>query len=139
MKLGEKSAYLQGLAAGLELDQSKAEGKLIGELLTVVSDMAAAIEALEQECARLNDYIEELDADLGDVEGILFDEEEDFDDAEDGCECDCCCGCDDMEQRMLMCANCGETICYDETLDPETLICPACGKSAAGKENTDNE
>ncbi|MCI8610448.1 MAG: hypothetical protein HFE66_00845 [Clostridiales bacterium] len=139
MKLGEKSAYLQGLAAGLDLDQTKAEGKLIGELLTVVSDMAAAIEDLEQECARLNDYIEELDADLGDVEEILFDEEEDFDDDEDDCECDCCCGCDDIGQRMLMCANCGETICYDETLDPETLICPACGKSAAGEADAKDE
>ena len=139
MKLGEKSAYLQGLAAGLELDQTKTEGKLLGELLTVVSDMAAAIEDLERECAHLHDYIEELDADLGDVEEILFDEEEDLDDDEDDCACDCCCGCDDMEQRMLMCANCGETICYDETLDPETLICPACGKSATGKEDAEDE
>ena len=64
MKLGEKSAYLQGLAQGLELDLTKTEGKLISELLSLVSDMSAAIEALEQECTRLNDYIEELDADL---------------------------------------------------------------------------
>lgn len=132
MKLGEKSAYLQGLAQGLDLDQTKPEGKVIGELLTLVSDMSSAIEALEQECSRLQDYIEEIDADLGDVEELLFDEDEE-DDFDDDCDCDGCCGCDDTEQRMLMCANCGETICYDETLDPETLICPACGKAAAGE------
>jgi len=131
MKLGEKSAYLQGLAQGLDLDHTKPEGKVIGELLTLVSDMSGAIEVLEQECSRLQDYIEEIDADLGDVEELLF-EEDDEDDFDEDCDCDGCCGCDDIEQRMLMCANCGETICYDETLDPESLICPACGKSAAG-------
>ena len=134
MKLGEKSAYLQGLAQGLNLDQTKPEGKLIGELLTLVSDMSGAIEALEQECVRLQDYIEEIDADLGDVEELLFDEDLDGDFDED-CDCGSCCGCDDTEQRMLMCANCGETICYDETLDPQTLICPACGKSAASEQS----
>lgn len=136
MKLGEKSAYLQGLAQGLNLDQTKPEGKLIGELLTLVSDMSGAIEALEQECVRLQDYIEEIDADLGDVEELLFDEDMDMDDEfDENYGCDGCCGCDDTEQRMLMCANCGETICYDETLDPETLICPACGQSAAGEKS----
>ena len=139
MKLGEKSAYLQGLAQGLELDRTKAEGKLIEELLSLVSDMTAAIEDLEQECTRLNDYIEELDADLGDGEELLFEAEDDFDDDDADCECDGCCGCDDTEQRMLMCANCGETICYDETLDPETLICPACGKPAAGTGDAKDE
>ena len=94
--------------------------------------MSNAIEALEQECSRLQDYIEEIDADLGDVEELLFDEDEE-DDFDEDCDCDSCCGCNDTEQRMLMCANCGETICYDETLDPESLICPACGKAAAGE------
>ena len=136
MKLGEKSAYLQGLAQGLELDLTKTEGKLIGELLSLVSDMSKAIEALEQECTRLNDYIEELDADLGDVEELLFAEESD--DVDEDCDCDSCCGCEDVERRMLMCANCGETICYDETLDPETLICPACGKPVAGEKSEDS-
>ena len=136
MKLGEKSAYLQGLAQGLNLDQTKPEGKLIGELLTLVSDMSGAIEALEQECVRLQDYIEEIEADLGDGEELLFDEDMDMDDEfDEDCDCDGCCGCDDTEQRMLMCANCGETICYDETLDPQTLICPACGQSAAGEKS----
>ena len=143
MKLGEKSAYLKGLAQGLELDRTKPEGKLIDELLSLVADLSASVEAMEQECARLNDYIEELDADLGDVEELLFaeectDEEED-EDEEDGCGCEDCCGCEEGERRMLMCANCGETICYDETLDPETLICPACGKLAAGEQDGEEE
>ena len=133
MKLGEKCAYLQGLAEGMQLDTEKPEGKLIGELLSLVSDMSAAIEELEQECARLDDYLDEIDADLGDVEELLFDEDDEDDDWDD--EDDVCAGCDgcDDERRMLMCANCGETICFDETLDPETLICPACGKPAAGE------
>ena len=37
MTIGEKSAYLKGLADGLKLDREKPEGKLIGELIDLVA------------------------------------------------------------------------------------------------------
>lgn len=61
-------------------------------------------------------------------------------------ECDGCHGCDDLEDleaidgaddvfdmdeegmRCIICDNCGDTICYDESLDPADIICPACSK-----------
>ena len=28
----------------------------------------------------------------------------------------------------IVCPSCGETVCFDQELDPENLICPACGE-----------
>ena len=28
----------------------------------------------------------------------------------------------------IECPKCNETICFDESIDPENLICPACGE-----------
>ena len=143
MKLTEKAAYLQGLAEGLELDESTKEGKIIKALLECVGEMAKEIEALNEDIEEidedleyLNGYIEELDDDLNDVEEFLDEEldEEEYDedeyDEDDCCdgECDCCCGCDDEEFYEIVCPSCGETVCFDQELDPESLVCPACGE-----------
>jgi len=155
MTIGEKSAYLKGLAEGMNLDTEKAEGKLIAGLLDLVSDIALAVETLDDDYASIEEYVEEIDSDLGDLEEYvyledeedecLFDEDDDFDEYED-CdgECEGCCGCDDLDEldamdgdvfdldeegmRCIMCENCGDTICYDESLDPSEIVCPACGE-----------
>lgn len=173
MTIGEKSAYLKGLADGLKLDREKPEGKLIGELIDLVAEIAAAVETLDGETVELQDYVDELDRDLGELEEYVFDDgvclddddydedddiweygeyddedDEDEDDGEDGCDgvCEGCSGCGDGEDgdvfdvdaegmRCMMCENCKDTICYDESLDPAEIICPACGKHAAEKED----
>jgi hypothetical protein len=130
MKLTEKAAYLKGLADGLELDKTTKEGKLIAALLDMVDALAEKVDELEMDVQDLNDYCEELDEDLGDVEEVLCEDDEDCCDGD----CDCCDGCDDcddfdMEETYeVECPKCHETICFDETLDPENLICPACGE-----------
>ena len=156
MTISEKSAYLKGLADGMKLDTEKAEGKLIAELIDLVGEVARTVEVLDDETATLADYVDELDRDLGDVEEYIFETEDDeyFDDDDDEAEygeydddecdgqCDCCSGCDGEDEvyditaegmRCIMCDNCGDTICYDETLDPGELICPACHMPVAGK------
>ena len=129
MKLTEKAAYLKGLADGLEFDKTTKEGKLIAALLDMVDALAEKVDELDMDVQDLNDYCEELDEDLGDVEEVLLCEDDD----EDCCDgdCDCCDGCDDFdveETYEVECPKCHETICFDETLDPENLICPACGE-----------
>ena len=133
MTLGEKAAYIQGLADGVELDETTKEGKLIAALLDIVADMADAIEQLDEDLDTLNDYVEELDEDLGSVEELLYDD----------CDCDCdddfecdgnCCDCDedcelaDEDFFEVECPACGEVICFDGSIDPEELACPACGE-----------
>ena len=121
MTLGEKAAYIQGLADGVELDETTKEGKLIAALIDLVGDMA--------------DAIEQLDEDLGSVEELLYDDCDCCDCDDDDCECDGnCCDCDeecelaDEDFFEVECPACGETICFDGSIDPEELACPACGE-----------
>ena len=71
MTLSEKAAYIQGLADGLDLDETTKEGKLIAALIDLVGEMTDAINELEEDVDTLGDYIEEIDEDLGAVEDKL--------------------------------------------------------------------
>ena len=153
MNLTEKASYIKGLAEGLALDETTREGKILAALLDLVDEMAQAIsdvqkdiEEIDSDLQELNDYAEELDDDLNDVENCLDDltdpdysvhgdeDDEDQDDEEwdedDACDgnCEGCDGCDDADYYEIVCPSCGETVCFDETLDPENLVCPACGE-----------
>ncbi len=143
MNLTEKSAYIKGLAEGLELDKATKEGKILAALLDLVDEMAQAlsdvqndIDEIDEDLDYLNEYIEELDDDLQAVEDFLDDEveldEDDLDDDEELCDGDCddCDGefCSDDDYFEIVCPSCGETVCFDQELDPENLLCPACGE-----------
>ena len=143
MNLTEKSAYIKGLAEGLELDKTTKEGKILAALLELVDEMAQEIsdiqtdiEEIDEDLDYLNDYVEELDEDLEAVEDFLDDEDWEEDEEEDDedffCDGDCegCDGCDaeDEEFFEIVCPSCGETVCFDQELDPENLICPACNE-----------
>ena len=133
MKMTEKAAYLKGLADGLDYDKTTKEGKLIAALLDMVDALAEKVDGLDYDVQELNDYVEELDEDLGDVEELLYDDED-----EDYCDGDCdgCDGCDDYDMEdtfEVECPQCGDTICFDESIDPENLICPACGEKISIK------
>ena len=148
MNLTEKSAYIKGLAEGLEFDKTTKEGKILAALLELVDELAAEVAAIKQDIDEidedldyLNDYVEELDDDLQAVEDFLDEEIEDDCDCDcdcddcdcdcdcDDCDCDCCdCDCCDEEYFEIVCPSCGETVCFDQELDPETLTCPACGE-----------
>lgn len=133
MTLGERAAYIKGLAEGMELDTASKEGKVIAALIELCSDMAEEIAALDERVDTVHAYCEELDEDLGGVEEILL-EDEDYDD-EDEFDCDGdCCNCDedcelaDEDYFEVECPACGDTICFDGSIDPEELVCPACGE-----------
>ena len=148
MSLTEKTAYIKGLADGLEYDKTTKEGKILAALLELVDEMAAEItdirediEEIDEDLEYLNDYIEEIDDDLEVVENFLDDdyeldededEEEDEDWDDEFCDGDCTacegCDCEDDEYFEIVCPSCGETVCFDQELDPENLICPACGE-----------
>ena len=132
MTINEKAAYIKGLAEGVELDATTKEGKLIAALIDLVSDMAEAIDELAEDVDTALDYCEELDEDLGSVEEMLLDDDCDCDcdcDCYDDCDdCDCDCDCCDDDYFEVECPACGETICFDESIDPEELACPACGE-----------
>ncbi len=122
MTLTEKAAYLKGLAEGLNLSKETAEGKLIGALIDIVGDLAAAQADTDEDLQYLNDYIEEIDEDLGSLEEEIYDLEDDDCDC-----CDCCDCCDDDEDDgfEITCPSCGEII-VPLDIDEEDLVCPHC-------------
>ena len=152
MSMMEKAMYLKGLCDGLEPDLTTKEGKLIAALLDMVTEMAAEMDDMQTEICELKDYCEELDEDLGDVEEVLldlddedYDDEDDFDEDDIDFECDGdCAGCDyqcgfdeddfddededEDEYFEVICPACGDVINFDASIDPENLRCPNCGE-----------
>ena len=116
MTVSEKASYLKGLLEGMNYDKNSNEGKLFAGILDLLEDLALTVQDLEDETALLNDYIEEIDEDLGEVEKDFYE-----------CDGDCDCDCDCVEE--LECPACGEMIYIDsdviETL--EKVVCTSCG------------
>ncbi len=140
MTITEKVAYLKGLMEGLDLDESKAETKILKSLADIVNEIALTLEDIEGDLVTVNDYCEELDEDLGNVESFLLGE----DDEEDECCCDDCdsddcedCDCcdfyeddeDDCDDAMfaVSCPECNDEVYFDESIDVQNLKCPNCG------------
>ena len=96
-EITNRASYLLGLAEGLNIDTEQPEGKLISEMLKVMSDMAKEIEAIDDEQAFTADKVDELE----DVIDMIGDEVFNSD-----------CDCDDYDDEVytLKCDNCGEEI-----------------------------
>ena len=133
MTITEKVAYVRGLMEGLDLDTDKKEVKVLNAVIELLDDMAATVSELEEGYQDMADQLDEVDADLGDLE-------EEFYGGCDDDECDCCCGDDDddedLEDEMddcyyeVTCPSCQETICLSEDLIAEGKIdCPNCGET----------
>ncbi len=144
MKLTEKTAYLKGFYEGLDLTDATEATRIIGKLVEALDEAAAEIAKLEERIAVLEDYTDELDEDLGEVESIVYephhhcpppphhhchcddeydDDDEDYDDDFDDEDYD---DCDDIIE--VECPGCDETICLPTTIDLAHVICPACGE-----------
>ena len=141
-KMGEKVAYLKGLAEGMRLDAGSDQGKL---LLAMIDAMEAFASEHEDTCAQLDElqqYVEEIDSDVSDLEAALFSEdeddeadEEDEDDGEDD---------DDEDGDGLIeyeCPHCGTVVFFDEeAFDMEDKhLCPNCHRSIFDDEDSFDE
>lgn len=118
--LYERIAYLRGLAEGMKIDENSDNGKLMVNVLDVLSDFADAINELNDSQAELDDYVEALDEDLSNVEEELFGEEDD-DEEDDEDE-------DDYDYIEVECPHCKEYVYLDESLleNGEAVVCPNC-------------
>lgn len=90
MKITEKTAYLKGLLEGLSIDETKPEGKLLKAVVETLDAMAAEVEDLTNATELLEDYLDEVDYDLGALEADYYEAWDDEDDDEDFCCCDEC-------------------------------------------------
>ncbi|MDL2225259.1 hypothetical protein LJC20_03500 [Eubacteriales bacterium OttesenSCG-928-M02] len=124
--IGEKVAYLTGLAEGLGISEETPEQKLLVKIIEVLDEMADVMDELDEALVDVDERVDDMDEDLSLVEDILFDELED--DYED----------DDFLE--IVCPGCGETIYFDqEAIIDEELTCPLCEAEIFPLEETEAE
>ena len=152
MTISEKSAYLQGLMDGLNLDTEKAEGKLISAIVDLLGDVTKKVTDIEDTTIAISDELDEIEEDLDAIADYILDEEDedydedwdddDFEDYEDE---------DDFEDEgfdfgdeettiyEVKCA-CGNVIAFDEeTLEEGSIICDECGETLEFSFEDDDE
>ena len=102
MDICEKIAYIKGLAEGLNLDETKPEGKILAAIIDLLGDITDEIYDIEEGCEEIIEQIDAVDEDLADLEEYVYEDE--YDDDDDDCDCDCDC-CDD-EVYEIECPAC---------------------------------
>ena len=135
MELNKKAAYLQGLVDGLGIDDTTKEGKIIKAMSALLSEMAEAIESVDEDLSRAYDQINDLSDELEDLEADLYEEEDEDGESEDA-EDEDSDGDDDAKDDDIAsepfyevaCPNCGETVYVSEDdLDAGEANCAHCG------------
>lgn len=135
-KLGEKVAYLKGLAEGMRLDAQSDQGKLVAAVIDALEAFADHTEETDAALGELQEYVEEIDSDVSDLEEAFFslddDDEESEDDEDD----------DDEDGDGLIeyeCPHCGTVIFFDEEAFDmeEEHLCPNCHRSVFAEDEED--
>lgn len=116
MSLAEKAAYIRGLADGLELEADKKEARVIKEMLDLLGEMAGEVDDIGADLTDLFEVVDEIDENLGFVEGEVFggDMHHHFED----------------EMYEITCPFCQATVVVeeDQLLGGEDIVCTACGE-----------
>lgn len=123
MTILEKVAYIKGLAEGMKLDTEKNEGKILSEIIDVLSDICDEIDSLNEAQLELCEQLDAVDEDLSGLEDFIYEDDED-------CGCESCKGDDEFEDEVyeITCPNCNDTLYVDgEMLDEGGIDCPNCG------------
>ena len=141
-KMGEKTAYLKGLAEGLGVSAETDQGKLMLAMIDALEGFARQNEELEERVTELSEYVEEIDSDMSDLEEALFsddDEDEDEDEYDEEDEDD-----DDEDGDGLIeyeCPHCGTVIFFDEEAFDmeEEHLCPNCHRKIFEEDDGDGD
>ena len=127
MTTKETSSYIKGLIDGSNLDVTTPEGKIIAALADLCGKLAAEVDVLQDRLDTVNDYLDEIDHDLGDVEEYVYESDEEEEDEEE------------EEFYCAECPNCGGKVYFDDTVNPEDVICPACHKPLIDDDEDEDE
>ena len=137
-KMGEKVAYLKGLAEGLGVTAETETGKLMLAMIDTLEAFAKQAEETEEALHELQEVVDELDSDVGDLEEALLSEAEDEDDDEEEDEDD-----DEEEEGLIEyeCPHCGTVIFFDEeAFDMEQEhLCPNCNRKVFEEDENDGD
>lgn len=141
-KMSEKVSYLKGLAQGLGIDAETAQGKLTYALIDTLEAIAEHGDETEERLSELEEYVEEIDSDVCDLEEALFseddeDDEDDLDEDDDEEE-------DDEDGDGLIeyeCPHCGTVVFFDEEAFDmeEEHRCPNCHQKVFSEDEDDDD
>ncbi len=139
MTASEKVAYLKGLIEGQQVDLTTKEGKLLSTIVDILEDLAYGLEDAEENALDIGEELDALSDDLADVEDYLFGDEE-----EDGCDCGCedeDCDCDDDDfEYTVVCPSCNSEIVLEAAdLEDTVITCPNCGETLELEFDEDDE
>lgn len=135
--LSERVSYLKGLAEGLNINADTGEGKLLLAIIETLDAVSDAVTRLDEAQREMDEYVEDIDDDLSELEAMLYgdddDDDEDGDDDED----------DDDDDGLVEydCPHCDTTIFFDEetfTME-ENHLCPNCNKPVFGDVNAPDD
>ena len=120
-KVGEKVAYLKGLAEGLGVNDETEQGKLMLAMIDTLEALAKNSEETDERVGELSEYVEEIDSDVSDLEEALFSEED---------------GLIEYE-----CPHCGTVIFFDENAFDmeEEHLCPNCHRKVFEEDGDDGD
>ncbi len=153
MTLSEKSAYLKGLMAGMELKTDSDEGKMIAAIVELLGDVTKTLTDVQETTIAISDELDEIEDDLDAIEDFIMDmdDEDDYDDEYDEDDDDFEYEDDeDLEEGFdfgdeettiyeVRCA-CGNVIDFDEeTLEAGSIVCPECGETLEFSLEEDDE
>lgn len=139
MELIKQAAYLKGLAEGMKLNEKGTdEAKILVKVIEMLENMSDSIEELNVFADEITELVDTIDEDLGDIEAIVYDidedEEEDddivdFSDDEDDDEADESDFEEDEEYEYeVTCPNCENTVILPESIVlADKAKCPNCG------------
>ena len=138
-KMGEKVAYLKGLAEGLGVTAETDKGKLMLAMIDTLEAFAEQAGETEEVLHELQEVVDELDSDVGDLEEVLLSEAEDEEDEDEEEDED-----DDEEEEGLIeyeCPHCGTVIFFDEeAFDMEQEhLCPNCNRKVFEEDENDGD
>lgn len=127
MSAREKIAYLKGLIDGQSLADSPQKTSFYAALMDALESLAESVEAHDEMHKELNDYLEQLDEDVAELEetlDVLL--EDDFNDSEEYED-----PSEEEEFDSVSCPHCGKDFFYEPAAydEDEELLCPHCGKS----------
>src|SRR5690625_2903525 len=132
----EKIAYVKGLMEGSDFYEIDSRAEAVwSRVLDILQELAHEVDVLKEEHGEIEEYLEAIDSDLGDVEDEVYGHDHDHED-----------GDEEVEFIEMECPECDETVYFESEFLDEAGIeisCPECGRvlfqtDADGVMETDN-
>lgn len=110
-------AYIQGLLEGNQTLKDKPEGIVFTRLVHLLDEMAEEHEQMQIRLSELEEYVEAVDEDLNELEVLMYEDEEEWED-------------EDIGFWKVICPDCQESVLVDEEFfEKESdvdILCPHC-------------